>query len=132
MTGANVIGGDRSSGRPGAWADVKTESLSAIEAAGYSYITLFLMQGYVEPMVEEKIADQRKQTPGETRPPRGGQGAGAKRELAQLQKDAVASAPCPMEDGYSGRLLFLPVKSMWVSAGINKVARREVEPRRRH
>jgi hypothetical protein len=68
MTGANVIGGDRSSGRPGAWADVKTESLSAIEAAGYSYITLFLPWGYVDHMVEEKLADQRKQTPGKTSP----------------------------------------------------------------
>ena len=37
--------------------------------------------GYVERMVEEKLAGQRKQTPHKTRPPRGGQGAGAKREL---------------------------------------------------
>jgi hypothetical protein len=32
---------------------------------------------YVERMVEEKLAGQRKQTPRKTRPPRGGQGAGA-------------------------------------------------------
>ena len=45
-------------------------------------------------MVEEKVAGQRKQTPHKTRPPRGGQGAGAKRELAKLQKDATSSKPC--------------------------------------
>jgi hypothetical protein len=45
-------------------------------------------------MVEEKLAGQRKQTPHKTRPPRGGQGAGAKRELAQLQQDADSSKPC--------------------------------------
>ena len=42
-------------------------------------------------MVEEKLADQRNQTPHKTRPPCGGQGVGAKRELAQLQKDAASS-----------------------------------------
>jgi hypothetical protein len=35
----SVIGGDKFSGKPGDWADVKTEIVSAIEAAGYSYIT---------------------------------------------------------------------------------------------
>ena len=50
-----------------------------------------VLRGYVERMVEEKVAGQRKQTPHKTRPPRGGQGAGAKRELAQLQKDAASS-----------------------------------------
>jgi hypothetical protein len=44
-------------------------------------------------MVNEKLAGQLKQTPRKTRPPRG-QGQGAKRELAQLQKDAVASESC--------------------------------------
>jgi hypothetical protein len=34
-----VIGGDRFSSKPGDWADVKTEIVSAIETAGYSYIT---------------------------------------------------------------------------------------------
>ncbi len=53
-----------------------------------------LLRGYVERMVEEKLADQRNQTPHKTRPPRGGQGAGAKRELAKLQKDATSSKPC--------------------------------------
>jgi hypothetical protein len=53
-----------------------------------------VLRGYVERMVKEKLAVQRKQTPRKTRPPRGGQGAGAKRELAHLQKDAAASKPC--------------------------------------
>jgi hypothetical protein len=53
-----------------------------------------VLRGYVERMVEEKQAGQRKQTPRKTRPQRGGQGAGAKRELAQLQKDAAASQQC--------------------------------------
>ena len=48
------------------------------------------LRGLLERMVDEKIAGQLKQTPRKTRPPRG-QGQGAKRELAQLQKDAVAS-----------------------------------------
>ena len=39
MIGAMVIGGDKFSGKPGDWADVKTEIVSAIETAGYSYIT---------------------------------------------------------------------------------------------
>ena len=46
-----------------------------------------VLRGYVEFMVEEKLTGQRKQTPRKTRPPRGRQGAGAKRELVQLQKD---------------------------------------------
>jgi hypothetical protein len=41
-----------------------------------------------------KLAGQRKQTPHKTRPPRGRQGAGAKRKLVQLQKDAAASEQC--------------------------------------
>jgi hypothetical protein len=52
-----------------------------------------VLRGYVERMVEEKLAGQRNQTPHKTRPPHGGQGAGAKRELAQLQKDAVSNKP---------------------------------------
>jgi hypothetical protein len=44
--------------------------------------------------VDEKLAGQKKQTPRKTRPPRGGQGGGAKGELAQLQKDAAASKTC--------------------------------------
>jgi hypothetical protein len=51
------------------------------------------LRGLLERMVDEKIAGQLKQTPRKTRPPRG-QGQGAKRELAQLQKDAVASESC--------------------------------------
>ena len=43
--------------------------------------------------MEEKFA-KRKQTPGNTRPLGGGQGAGAKRKLAHLKKDAAATAPC--------------------------------------
>jgi hypothetical protein len=39
MIGAMVIGGDKFSGKPGDWADVKTEIVSEIETAGYSYIT---------------------------------------------------------------------------------------------
>jgi hypothetical protein len=39
-----------------------------------------VLRAYVERMVEEKLAGQRKQTPPKTRPPRGRQGAGAKRE----------------------------------------------------
>jgi hypothetical protein len=39
MIGAMVIGGDKFSGKPGDWADVKREIVSAIETAGYSYIT---------------------------------------------------------------------------------------------
>jgi hypothetical protein len=39
MIGAMVIGGDKFSGKPGDWADVKTEIVSAIETVGYSYIT---------------------------------------------------------------------------------------------
>ena len=39
MIGAMVIGGDKFSGKPGDWADIKTEIVSAIETAGYSYIT---------------------------------------------------------------------------------------------
>ena len=39
MIGAMVIGGDKFSGKPGDWADVKTEIVSAIETAGFSYIT---------------------------------------------------------------------------------------------
>jgi hypothetical protein len=36
---AMVIAGDKFSGKPGDWADVKTEIVSAIETADYSYIT---------------------------------------------------------------------------------------------
>ena len=36
---AMVIRGDKFSGKPGDWADVKTEIVSAIETASYSYIT---------------------------------------------------------------------------------------------
>jgi hypothetical protein len=39
MIGAMVIGGDKFSGKPGDWADVKPDMVSAIETAGYSYIT---------------------------------------------------------------------------------------------
>ena len=39
MISAMVIGGDKFSGKPGDWADIKTEIVSAIETAGYSYIT---------------------------------------------------------------------------------------------
>jgi len=34
-----VIRGDKFSGKPGDWADVKTEIVSAIETDSYSYIT---------------------------------------------------------------------------------------------
>ena len=51
------------------------------------------LRGFVERMVDEKLAGQLKQTPRRTRPPRG-QCQGAKRELAQLQKDAAASESC--------------------------------------
>jgi hypothetical protein len=80
-----------------------------------------VLRGYVERMVEEKLADRRKQTPGKTQPPRGGQGARAKRESAQAKKDAAVSAPCDTA-----------VKSMRGSAGINQVARRKLGPKRRH
>ena len=53
-----------------------------------------VLRGFVERMVEKKLADRRKQTPGKTQPPRGGQGARAKRESAQAQKDAAVIAPC--------------------------------------
>jgi hypothetical protein len=66
-----------------------------------------------------KLAGQRKQTPHKTRPPRGRQGAGAKRKLVQLQKDAAASEQCTS------------VKSMQANAGINQVVRNETKPRRR-
>jgi hypothetical protein len=45
-----------------------------------------VLRGYVERMVEEKLADRRKQTPGKTQPPRGGLGARAKRESARAKK----------------------------------------------
>ena len=41
-----------------------------------------VLRGYVERMVEAKLAGQRNQTPRKTRPQCGGQGASAKRELA--------------------------------------------------
>jgi hypothetical protein len=66
-----------------------------------------------------KLAGQRNQTPHKTRPPRGRQGAGAKRKLVQLQKDAAASEQCTS------------VKSMQANAGINQVVRNETKPRRR-
>jgi hypothetical protein len=53
-----------------------------------------VLRGYVERMVEEKLAGQRNQTPRKTRPPPVGQGEVAKSELAQLQKDAVSSKSC--------------------------------------
>jgi hypothetical protein len=53
-----------------------------------------VLRGYVERVVEEKLAGQRKQTPRKTRPPRGRQGASAKHELVQLQKDAAVSEQC--------------------------------------
>jgi hypothetical protein len=53
-----------------------------------------VLRGFVERMVEKKLADRRKQTPGKTQPPRGGQGARATRESAQAQKDAAVIAPC--------------------------------------
>jgi hypothetical protein len=74
-----------------------------------------VLRGYVERMVEGKLADRRKQTPGKTQPPRGGQGARANRESAQAKKGAITA-----------------VKSMRGSAGINQVARRELGPKRRH
>ena len=39
MISAMVIGGDKFSGKPGDWADIKTEIVSAIETASYSYFT---------------------------------------------------------------------------------------------
>ena len=39
MIGAMVIGGDKFSGKRGDWSDVKTERVSTIENASYSYIT---------------------------------------------------------------------------------------------
>ena len=39
MISALVIGGDKFSGKPGDWADIKTEIVSAIETASYSYFT---------------------------------------------------------------------------------------------
>ncbi len=53
-----------------------------------------VLRGYVERMVNEKLADRRKRTPGKTRPPRSGQGADAKRASVQAKKDAAASEPC--------------------------------------
>ena len=52
-----------------------------------------VLRSHDDRMVEEKPA-KRKQTPGNTRPLGGGQGAGAKRKLAHLKKDAAATAPC--------------------------------------
>ena len=119
MTGAKLIGGDSSSGKSGDWSDIKW-----LRAAGYSHITLFKLRVEVQRIVEEKLANhdasshivdeatdkevlqshddrmveekpaKRKQTPGNTRPLGGGQGAGAKRKLAHLKKDADATAPC--------------------------------------
>jgi hypothetical protein len=40
MIGAMVIGGDKFSGKPGDWADVKRDIVSSIETAGYSYIKM--------------------------------------------------------------------------------------------
>jgi hypothetical protein len=77
-----------------------------------------VLRGYVECMVEEKLAGQRKQTPRKTRLPRGGQCAGAKRELAQLQKDAAASKPCE----YCGRIHAV---ECWYKPGSKKRNRAE-------
>ena len=119
MTGAKLIGGDSSSGKSGDWSDIKR-----LKATGYSHITLFKLQVCIRRLVEEELANhdasshtvdeatnkevlrshddrmveekpaKRKQTPGNTRPLGGGQGAGAKRKLAHLKKDAAATAPC--------------------------------------
>jgi hypothetical protein len=75
----------RSSGHRGQRRESKTTTKATDQA---------VLRGYVERMVEEKLADRRKQTPGKTQPPRGGQGARAKRESAQAKKDVAASAPC--------------------------------------
>jgi hypothetical protein len=69
--------------------DARRESKTTTKATDQE-----VLRGYVERMVEEKLADRRKQTPGKTQPPRGGQGARAKRESAQAKKDVAASAPC--------------------------------------
>jgi hypothetical protein len=83
-----------------------------------------VLRGYVERMVEEKLAGQRKQTPRKTRPPRGGQGAGAKRGLAQLQKDAASSKACE----HCGRTH----ERMRANAGINQAVRKEIGPSGKH
>ena len=45
-------------------------------------------------MVNETLADRQKRTPGKTRPPRSGQGAGAKHASVQAKKDAAVVEPC--------------------------------------
>jgi len=45
-----------------------------------------VLRGYVEHMVEEKLAGQRKQSPHKTRPPRGGQGW---TQILQLKKNVL-------------------------------------------
>ena len=50
-----------------------------------------ILRGFVDRVMDEKLAGQ--QTPRKTRAPRG-QVQGAKRELAQLRKDAAASESC--------------------------------------
>ena len=74
-----------------------------------------VLRGYVEHMVNETLTDRQKRTPGKTRLPRSGQGAGAKRASVQAKKDAAVVEPC--EQVTAGR-------SMRGSAGINQVARR--------
>jgi hypothetical protein len=96
-------------------------TLEVTEKYATEAMSILAQRGYVERVVEEKLADRRKQTPGKTQPPRGGQGARAKRESAQAKKDAAVSAPCD----HCG-------KSMRGSTGINQVARRELGPKRRH
>ncbi len=79
-----------------------------------------VLRGYVEHMVEEKLAGQRKQTPHKTRPPRGGQGAGAKRELDCKKMPPPASHANTV------------VECMWANAGINQVVRKEIGPSGKH
>ncbi len=53
-----------------------------------------VLRGYVERMVNETLADRQKRTPGKTRLPSSGQGAGAKRASVQTKKDAAVVEPC--------------------------------------
>ena len=78
--------------------------------------------------MEEKLAGQRKQTPHKPRPPRGGQGAGAKRELAQLQKDAASSKPCE----HCGRMHAGENATTSNKLGINQAVRKEIGPSGKH
>ena len=51
-----------------------------------------VLRGYVERMVNETL--RQKRTPGKTRLPRSGQGAGANRASVQAKKDAAVVEPC--------------------------------------